>query len=277
MNAAEHKRKLLPIDWNDLNDAQLARYSRHILLDVIDLEGQARLLGSHILVVGCGGLGSAAIPYLAASGVGRLTIIDDDVIELSNLQRQVSYRTEDLGQAKSVVMARMIAQLNPDVQVRALTQRVTQADLLAICAQSPVAKSPVDVLLDCTDNFATRHALNRVAVQTGIPLVSGAAVRFDGQIALYDSRVAHSPCYACAFPDAEQVNDGACATLGVFSPLVGVIGAMQASLALRVVLGLADAAVGQLQTFDALSGEWLSFGLSKNPDCAVCGAHSNGD
>ena len=269
MNAAEHERKPLPTDWNDLNDAQLARYSRHILLNAIDLEGQARLLNSHILVVGCGGLGSAAIPYLAASGVGRLTIIDDDVIELSNLQRQVSYRTEDLGQAKSAVMARLIAQLNPEVQVQAQTQRVTQADLLALCAQSPV-----NVLLDCTDNFATRHALNQVAVQAGIPLVSGAAVRFDGQIALYDSRVAHSPCYACAFPDAEQVNDGACATLGVFSPLVGVIGTMQASLALRVVLGLADAAVGQLQTFDALNGEWLSFGLSKNPDCAVCGAHA---
>lgn len=258
------------LEWTstDLNDAQLARYSRHILLEAVDLDGQARLLASHVLVVGCGGLGSAAIPFLAASGVGRLTIIDADTIELSNLQRQVSYRSADVGQSKSVVMAKVIAQLNPDVQVNEVNERVEYADLLKRCAEGTV-----DVILDCTDNFATRHAINRVAVQLKIPLVSGSAVRFDGQIALYDARIAHSPCYACAFPeraDDAAVNDGACATLGIFSPLVGVIGAMQASLALRVLLGLADASVGQLQTFDALSGEWLSFGLSKNPDCPVC-------
>ena len=273
MNAAEHERKTLPMDLNDLNDAQLARYSRHILLDAIDLEGQARLLASHVLVVGCGGLGSAAIPYLAASGVGRLTLIDADVIELSNLQRQVSYQMADLGEPKSMVMATRIAQLNPDIQVRVVNERVALADLITLCADHSV-----DVILDCTDNFATRHAINRAAVQSRIPLVSGAAVRFEGQIALYDPRRVDSPCYACVFPETtEQVNDGACATLGVFSPLVGVIGAMQASLALRVLLGLADAAVGQLQTFDALNGEWLHFGLSKNSDCPVCAAHTQQD
>ena len=269
MNTADHERKLLPKDVNDLNDAQLARYSRHILLDAIDLDGQARLLGSHVLVVGCGGLGSAAIPYLAASGVGQLTLIDADVIELSNLQRQVSYQMADLGESKSAVMAMRMAQLNPEVRVHVVNQRIALADLLRLCAEQSV-----DVMVDCTDNFTTRHALNRAAVLSRIPLVSGAAVRFEGQIALYDARRAHSPCYACVFPEsAEQVNDGACATLGVFSPLVGVMGAMQAGLALRVLLGLADAAVGQLQTYDALNGEWLSFGLSKNPACSVCCTH----
>lgn len=270
MNAVKHERRPLPMDLNDLDDVQLARYSRHILLDVIDLEGQARLLASHVLVVGCGGLGSAVIPYLAASGVGRLTLIDADVIELSNLQRQVCYQMADLGEPKSMVMATRIAQLNPDIQVRVVNERVAWADLIALCADYSV-----DVILDCTDNFATRHEINRAAVQMKVPLVSGAAVRFEGQIALYDLRRVDSPCYACAFPETtEQVNDGVCATLGIFSPLVGVVGAMQASLALRVLLGLADAAVGQLQTFDALSGEWLNFGLSKNSICPVCAKQS---
>ena len=257
----------------DLSDAQLARYSRHILLDAVDLTGQARLLSAHMLVVGCGGLGSAAIPILAASGVGRLTIIDADTIEMSNLQRQVSYRTADVGQSKSMTIAKVIEQLNPDVRVRVVNERIGLSELVQLCSESPV-----DVMLDCTDNFATRHAINRVAVQQHIPLVSGSAVRFDGQIALYDPRAAHSPCYACAFPAQNEhapVSDGACATLGIFSPLVGVIGAMQASLALRVVLGLADSSIGQLQTYDALNGEWLSFGLSKNSECPVCGAHTD--
>ena len=256
----------------DLSDAQLARYSRHILLDAVDLTGQARLLSAHMLVVGCGGLGSAAIPILAASGVGRLTIIDADTIELSNLQRQVSYRTADVGQSKSMTIAKVIEQLNPDVRERVVNERNGWSELVQLCSESPV-----DVMLDCTDNFATRHAINRVAVQQHIPLVSGSAVRFDGQIALYDPRAAHSPCYACAFPAQNEhapVSDGACATLGIFSPLVGVIGAMQASLALRVVLGLADSSIGQLQTYDALNGEWLSFGLSKNSECPVCSARA---
>ena len=256
----------------DLSDAQLARYSRHILLDAVDLAGQARLLDSHMLVVGCGGLGSSVIPYLAASGVGRLTLIDADTIELSNLQRQVSYRTADVGQSKSAVMAKWVNQLNPEVQVRGVNTRVGEEELVRLCSESQV-----DVMLDCTDNFATRHAINRVAVQQHIPLVSGSAVRFDGQIALYDPRVASSPCYACAFPEQNEhapASDGACATLGIFSPLVGVIGAMQASLALRVVLSLADSSIGQLQTYDALNGEWLSFGLSKNSECPVCSARA---
>ncbi len=256
----------------DLSDAQLARYSRHILLDAVDLTGQARLLSAHMLVVGCGGLGSAAIPILAASGVGRLTIIDADTIEMSNLQRQVSYRTADVGQSKSMTIAKVIEQLNPDVRVRVVNERIGLSELVQLCSESPV-----DVMLDCTDNFATRHAINRVAVQQHIPLVSGSAVRFDGQIALDDPRAAHSPCYACAFPAQNEhapVSDGACATLGIFSPLVGVIGAMQASLALRVVLGLADSSIGQLQTYDALNGEWLSFGLSKNSECPVCSARA---
>lgn len=275
MNDSAQQNACTAPDWTsvDLSDAQLARYSRHILLDAVDLTGQARLLSAHMLVVGCGGLGSAAIPILAASGVGRLTIIDADTIEMSNLQRQVSYRTADVGQSKSMTIAKVIEQLNPDVRVRVVNERIGLSELVQLCSESPV-----DVMLDCTDNFATRHAINRVAVQQHIPLVSGSAVRFDGQIALYDPRAAHSPCYACAFPAQNEhapVSDGACATLGIFSPLVGVIGAMQASLALRVVLGLADSSIGQLQTYDALNGEWLSFGLSKNSECPVCGAHTD--
>lgn len=274
MNDSAQQNACTAPDWTsvDLSDAQLARYSRHILLDAVDLTGQARLLSAHMLVVGCGGLGSAAIPILAASGVGRLTIIDADTIEMSNLQRQVSYRTADVGQSKSMTIAKVIEQLNPDVRVRVVNERIGLSELVQLCSESPV-----DVMLDCTDNFATRHAINRVAVQQHIPLVSGSAVRFDGQIALYDPRAAHSPCYACAFPAQNEhapVSDGACATLGIFSPLVGVIGAMQASLALRVVLGLADSSIGQLQTYDALNGEWLSFGLSKNSECPVCSARA---
>lgn len=273
MNDSAQQSACTAPDWTsvDLSDAQLARYSRHILLDAVDLTGQARLLSAHMLVVGCGGLGSAAIPILAASGVGRLTIIDADTIELSNLQRQVSYRTADVGQSKSMTIAKVIEQLNPDVRVRVVNERIGLSELVQLCW-----KPPVDVMLDCTDNFATRHAVNRAAAQMKIPLVSGSAVRFDGQIALYDARVVHSPCYACAFPEHnESVSDGACAMLGIFSPLVGVIGTMQASLALRVVLGLADSSIGQLQTYDALNGEWLSFGLSKNSECPVCGAHTD--
>ena len=274
MNDSAQQNACTAPDWTsvDLSDAQLARYSRHILLDAVDLAGQAQLLASHMLVVGCGGLGSSVIPYLAASGVGRLTLIDADTIELSNLQRQVSYRTADVGQSKSAVMAKWVNQLNPEVQVRVVNTRVGEGELVRLCSESQV-----DVMLDCTDNFATRHAINRVAVQQHIPLVSGSAVRFDGQIALYDPRVASSPCYACAFPEQNEhapASDGACATLGIFSPLVGVIGAMQASLALRVVLGVADSSIGQLQTYDALNGEWLSFGLSKNSECPTCSARA---
>ena len=249
----------------DLTDAQLEHYSRHILLDPIDIDGQVKLMNSHILVVGCGGLGATVIPLLAAAGVGQLSIVDSDVIERSNLQRQLSYRMADIDLPKVQVMADWIHALNPDVAVRAVNQRVDEHNLAELISQSTV-----DVLIDCTDNFSTRHVLNRASFCEKIPLVSGAAVRFDGQLALYDPRDANSPCYACAFPEQAQVSDGACATLGIFSPVVVIIGAAQASLALRLALELPNLPVGVLQTFNALQDEWLSFQLSKNPQCLVC-------
>lgn len=246
----------------DLTDIQLERYSRHILLDEIDWLGQARLLDAHALVIGCGGLGSACVPFLASSGVGHLTLVDADVIELSNLQRQTAYRTHDVGQAKVQALAQTIRALNPDVQVQTIQACVDEAQLLSLMPS-------VDVVVDCSDNFATRHAINRVCVHTKIPLVSGSAVRFEGQLAVYDARDESSPCYACAFEPTDNVSDGACATLGIFAPVVGVVGAMQASLALQVLLQL-PVSTGQLQTYHALNHEWLSFKLARNPHCIVC-------
>lgn len=246
----------------DLTDIQLERYSRHILLDEIDWLGQARLLDAHALVIGCGGLGSACVPFLASSGVGHLTLVDADVIELSNLQRQTAYRTHDVGQAKVQALAQTIRALNPDVQVQTIQACVDEAQLLSLMPS-------VDVVVDCSDNFATRHAINRVCVHTKTPLVSGSAVRFEGQLAVYDARDMCSPCYACAFEPTDNVSDGACATLGIFAPVVGVVGAMQASLALQVLLQL-PVPTGQLQTYHALNHEWLSFKLARNPHCTVC-------
>ncbi len=248
----------------ELTDSQLERYSRHILLDEIDLAGQMRLLHAHVLVIGCGGLGSACIPFLASSGVGRLTVVDADVIELSNLQRQTVYRTHDVGLAKAHSMAHAIHALNPEIQVHAVQERVDETRLLTL-AQS------VDVVLDCTDNFMTRQAINRVSVRMGIPLVSGSAVRFEGQLAVYDARKIDSPCYACVFePDAEIGDGASCASLGIFAPVVGVMGAMQASLTLQILLQM-PISTGQLQTYHALRNEWRNFKLTRNPHCAVCG------
>ncbi len=250
-------------DLIHLSDAQLERYSRHILLDEIDLAGQTRLIKARVLIIGCGGLGSACIPLLASSGVGHLTIVDNDVIELSNLQRQTAYHTSEVGQAKTLAMARAIHALNPDVRVKAIDARVDEVALLTLMQS-------VDVVVDCTDNFATRHAINRVCVHTKTPLVSGSAVRFAGQLAVYDARDELSPCYACAFEPQTNVNDGACATLGIFAPVVGVVGAMQAGLVLQVLLQL-PYPIGQIQTYNAIESEWLTFKLTRNPDCTVCG------
>lgn len=246
----------------ELTDPQLERYARHILLNQVDLSGQIRLLNSRVLLIGCGGLGSACLPFLASSGVGHLTFVDDDVVELSNLQRQTAYRTQDIGQAKVLAMAQTIQSLNPEVTVSAIQQRVDESQLTMLMQAA-------DVVLDCTDNFETRHAINRACVRTKTPLVSGSAVRFDGQLAVYDARDAMSPCYACAFEPHAGVNDGDCATLGIFAPVVGVIGAMQANLALQVLLQL-PIPTGQLQTYNALRHEWLTFNLMRKPHCIVC-------
>src|SRR5437868_1624548 len=211
-----------------MNDDQLLRYSRHILVDEIGIEAQQRFLDAHALVVGAGGLGSPAAMYLAASGVGTITLVDADTVDLTNLQRQILHATASVGRSKVESGRDTLARLNPEVTVRAVAARVDDAWLDEHVPQA-------GVVLDCTDNFATRHAINRACVAHGVPLVSGAALRFDGQISTFDFRDAASPCYACVFPEDQPFEEVACSTMGVFAPTVGIIGSMQAAEALKVI------------------------------------------
>lgn len=248
-----------------MNDDQLLRYSRHILLDEIGIEGQERLRAAHALVIGAGGLGSPAALYLAASGMGTITLVDDDDVDLTNLQRQILHGTADVGRPKVASGRDALHRLNPDVVVDTLHARADGDRLQALVAAS-------DVVLDCSDNFATRHAVNRQCVAHGVPLVSGAAIRFDGQIATFDLRDAdHAPCYACLFPESDEVEDVACSTMGVFAPLTGIVGAMQAAEAAKLVMGLPTLS-GRLLLLDARTMAWQSIALSRDPGCAVCGA-----
>ena len=246
-----------------MNDQQLLRYSRHILLDEIGIEGQDRILRARVLVIGAGGLGSPAALYLAAAGVGRLTLVDDDTVDLTNLQRQVMHTTARVGQPKVESGQDALHQINPDVEVVALRERADAARLRELVGAA-------DVVLDCSDNFATRHAVNRACVGAGVPLVAGAAIRFDGQISVYDVRDPASPCYACLFPEDAQFEEVACSTMGVFAPLVGIIGAMQAAEALKVVVGSGRSLAGRLQMLDARGMEWTEIGVARNPCCPVC-------
>ncbi len=248
-----------------MDDPQLLRYARHILLDEIGIEGQERLLGAAVLVVGAGGLGSPVAAYLAASGVGRIVLADDDVVELSNLQRQLLHTTARVGWPKARSGREMLVALNPEIQIEVLEQRL-EGDSLAR------AVAGVDLVLDCCDNFATRHAVNRACVRYGKPLVSGAAIRFSGQITVFDLRHGDSPCYGCLFPEADPVLEASCATTGVLAPLVGVIGSMQAVEAIKLLTGVGEPALGRLLCFDALTARWDEIRFARNPRCAVCGA-----
>jgi molybdopterin-synthase adenylyltransferase len=247
-----------------MNDNQLLRYSRHILLDEIGIEGQQRLLAAHALVIGAGGLGSPAAFYLASAGIGKITLVDNDTVDLTNLQRQILHGSDRIGQPKAESGKRTLAQLNPEVEVVALAERASGARLAELVAAA-------SVVLDCSDNFATRHAVNRACVEHKVPLVSGAAIRFDGQISVFDPRHAESPCYACLFPEDQQFEEVACSTMGVFAPLVGIIGAMQAAEALKLVAGIGDSLAGRLLLLDARSMEWSSIRIGRSSDCAVCG------
>jgi len=247
-----------------MNDQQLLRYSRHILLDEIGIEGQQRLLAARALVIGAGGLGSPAALYLAASGVGRITLVDDDAVDLTNLQRQVMHATDRIGQPKVVSGRTALAAINPEVEVVALRER-TQGERLAQLV------ADADVVLDCSDNFATRHAVNRACVAARVPLVAGAAIRFDGQISVYDSRDPDAPCYACLFPEDSGFEDVACSTMGVFAPLVGIVGAMQAAESLKLLAHAGRSLAKRLQMLDARTMEWTEIGIARNPDCPVCG------
>ena len=253
-----------------MDDRDLLRYSRHLLLDEIGIEGQEKLLAATVLVIGCGGLGSAALPYLAAAGVGRLLIADHDKVSDTNLQRQVIFTEHDLERPKVEAATERLRAINSRCEVVAINECLSEKRLIKLAAEA-------DILLDCSDNFATRLAVNRASVATGTPLVSGAAVRFAGQLALFRPDLPDAPCYACLF-DGEEADDGACALFGVFSPLVGVIGASQAVLALNTLMGIGKVSYQQLSVYDALRGNWQQFALTKNPACLVCsGNHQQGD
>lgn len=247
-----------------MDDEQLLRYSRHILLDEIGIDGQERFLNAHVLVIGAGGLGSPAALYLASAGVGSITLADDDTVDLTNLQRQIMHTTERVGQAKALSGKAALAQINPGVRVEALVERAKGERLEALVRQA-------DVVLDCCDNFATRHAVNRACVAHRVPLVSGAAIKFDGQISVFDPRDEKSPCYACLFAPDQQFEEVHCATMGVFSPLVGIIGAMQAAEALKLVAGIGAPLTGRLLLLDGRAMEWTSIAMGRNPACTVCG------
>ena len=247
-----------------MDDRQLLRYSRHLLLDDIGVEGQQKLLAAHALIVGAGGLGSPVALYLASAGVGRLTLVDDDTVDLTNLQRQVMHSEARVGQPKVASAEVAIHALNADVRVAGVMQRADQALLTALAADA-------DVVLDCTDNFATRQALNQTCVATGRPLVAGAAIGFDGQLSVYDTRHADSPCYACVFPPSQTVQEARCATMGVFAPLVGVIGTLQAAEALKLLAGVGRSLRGRLLMLDLRHTEWTELAVRRDPGCPVCG------
>ncbi len=247
-----------------MNDQQLLRYSRHILLDPIGIEGQNRLLASHALIVGAGGLGCPSALYLAAAGVGTLTIVDDDEVDLTNLQRQILHREKSVGRAKVESARDALHDINPGTEVIALRKRLCGDELLEQVAAA-------DVVLDCSDNFATRHAINRACVASRTPLVSGAAIRFDGQVSVFDSRQPDAPCYHCLFPEGGEVEEVRCAVMGVFAPLTGIIGTVQAAEALKVLAQTGRTLAGRLLLLDALGMEWRSITLPRDPGCAVCG------
>jgi adenylyltransferase/sulfurtransferase len=247
-----------------MNDQQLLRYSRHILLDEIGVEGQERLRAAHALVVGAGGLGCPAALYLAASGVGKLTLADPDKVDLTNLQRQILYRTDSVGSPKVEAARSTLSALNPEVQVVCLEKKLLEKDLQELLRET-------DIVLDCSDNFATRHALNRACVAQRKPLVSGAAIRFDAQVSVFDMRRPDAPCYACLYPEDGEVEEVQCAQLGVFAPMTGAVGALQAMEAVKILSGAGESLAGRLLLIDAKRAEWRSVRVKKDPGCRVCG------
>lgn len=250
-----------------MNDQQLLRYARHLLLDEIGIEGQRRLLASRALIIGAGGLGSPVALYLAAAGVGHIVLVDDDTVDLTNLQRQIAHTYARVGQPKVESARVAMAELNPETRVTPLALRLADDALLR------EQVSAADVVLDCTDNFATRVMLNRACVALRRPLVSGAAIRFEGQITVFDMRDPLAPCYACLFPEsADEVEEVSCATMGVFSPLVGMVGSVQAAEALKVLVGTGTTLGGRLLRVDALHMDWRSVGVQRDPGCPVCAA-----
>ncbi|HYC36844.1 MAG TPA: molybdopterin-synthase adenylyltransferase MoeB [Usitatibacter sp.] len=248
-----------------MDDQQRLRYSRHLLLNEFGEDAQERLLAARALVVGAGGLGSPALLYLASSGVGHITVCDGDHVDLTNLQRQVIHRFESIGRPKAASAAQAMTALNPDIRIETLETRAGPERLASLARAA-------DVVLDCSDNFATRHAINRACAAARVPLVSGAGIRFDGQVAVFDFRAEDAPCYNCLFAEDDEAVEERCATLGVFAPVVGVVGTLQAMEAIKILAGIGETLAGRLLLFDALSTRWHEVRISRDPDCRVCGA-----
>ena len=247
-----------------MDDNQLLRYSRHILLQELGVGAQQRFAASHALIVGVGGLGNPVAQFLAAAGVGTLALVDADDVDLTNLQRQILFDTAAVGRPKVEAARGRIEAVNPEVHVVCVPKRVDLGALKPLAARA-------DVVVDCSDNFATRHAVNRACVAAGKPLVFGAAIRFDGQVAVFDSRDPASPCYHCLFGEGDEFEETRCATMGVFAPLVGMVGATQAAEALKLLAGTGRSLAGRLLLVDALAMEWREVRLVKDPRCPVCG------
>lgn len=258
------KRKAIKLIANNaVNDHQLIRYSRHILLPEIDIEGQEKLNRSHVLIVGMGGLGSPAAMYLAASGIGYLTLCDGDQVDLTNLQRQIIHHTESIGLAKVDSAKQVLTKINPGIDVTVIPQRIESAALRALLQN-------VDIVVDASDNFSTRHQINQACVKYKKPLISGAVTRFNGQVTVFDTRYSNSPCYHCLYPFEGESDDMPCAVMGVFSPLVGIIGCIQAAETIKTLLNIGDNLQGRLQLLDGLTMSWRSVKLHKDPYCMVC-------
>ena len=251
-----------------MDDTQLLRYSRHILLPELGVDAQQRFATARALIIGVGGLGNPVAQFLAAAGVGTLTLVDADSVDLTNLQRQILFDTHVVGAAKVDAAAQRLAAINPEVRIVRVPARVGDAELAPLAAEA-------DIVVDCSDNFATRHAVNRACVTARKPLVSGAAIRFDGQVAVFDLREAQSPCYHCLFPEHGDNEDMRCAVMGVFAPLVGIIGATQAAEALKLIAGIGESLNGRLLLLDSLAMEWRTVRLERDPACAVCGERSD--
>ena len=246
-----------------MTDDDLLRYSRHILLNEVGVEGQERISGAHALIIGAGGLGSPVALYLGSAGVGHITVVDHDTVDMTNLQRQVAHTVDRVGSPKVSSIQIAIAAINPGVQLTTVQQRADAALLDEMVAQA-------DVVLDCCDNFSTRHAINTACVAHQKPLVSGAAIRFDGQVTVYDPRDATSPCYACVFPPEATFEETRCATMGVFAPLVGIIGTIQAAEALKLISGAGRPLTGRLLMLDGRGMEFTEVKVGRNPHCPVC-------
>lgn len=254
-----------------MNDEQLLRYNRHIMLPQIGIEGQQKLAAAHVLIIGLGGLGSPAALYLAASGVGRLTLVDDDIVELSNLQRQIIHRQHNIGERKVSSARSNLLAINPEIEIISIDHRL---DAAALALQIQRA----DVVLDASDNFDTRFAINRACVAQKKPLVSGAAIQFGGQLSVFDSRDERCPCYSCLYPEQGEDHQ-TCTENGVLAPVVGIIGSMQALEAIKLICQIGEPLYGRLLLFDALSVQWRTMNFKKDPGCPVCGpaASSQGE